>query len=482
MSEQSGSRRTKASRIVPGRSDQGPEILSELYLCDAWVMRTENSYRYVDEWSSWYEWRTDERGRGIGWYRDTTGSARSSIMDMMRDSGSWPDAQALRSSERRKLCSAGTVGSVLALGKAHRACATNATDWDADTMRLGIPGGVVDLRTGKVEDADQDELISRRCAVAPSPGNPKLWLGHLNKVLGGDADLIGYVQRYLGYMLTGEVGEHALLYLYGTGRNGKGTIVETVVRILGDYGYAAPVNLLMETKTERHPVELAMLRGARAVSCSEPPQGSRWDDGRIRSLTGGDTVTARRMGENLSSFLPTHKLILMGNHKPTMRSVDEAIKARFNLIDFTYTIPPEDRDPNFLEKLRDEWPQILNWMITGCLHWQESGLGRPASIVEATEEYLQDEDTFAQFMGECCDRGQDKWDSVALIYKVYGNWCERVGERVIGRKAFQSVLYETQGIERKKGSAPKAVAGLAVRQQFRDAGQSPSAAPSWMQD
>ena len=374
--------------------------MSELFLADEFIARHGRRWRYVKEWGAWYQFDN-------GWRLDELGSIKAAVSDMLREAGDWQAAQALSAANRRKLCAHSTVTGVMSFIASHATISTPAAEWDRDPYLLGVADGYyVDLRTGVRDVAWPHLLISRRCAVLPEPGEPSMWLAHLNMVLRGDQAAIGFLRRYLGYMLTGEIGEHALVFLYGQGRNGKGTVVETVIRILGDYGYAAPVNLLMESKQERHPVELAMLRGRRAVSCSEPPQGSRWDDGRIRSLTGGDTITARRMNQDLSSFSPTHKLILMGNHKPTLRSVDEAVRSRFNILDFSYTIPTDQRDPHFMEKLRAEWPQILNWMIGGCMEWLEGGLGKPLSMVESTREYLQDEDVMGSFLAECCEIGR----------------------------------------------------------------------------
>jgi putative DNA primase/helicase len=450
---------------------QAPK-LSEIDLADLWVSRAGADWRHVAEWSAWVQWQED------GWHIDDTGAVRASAVDLLRESEAWEEARGLTAAQRRKLCSAATVAAMLSLASAHRAVAVTSSRWDKGTMLLGVPGGVVDLRTGKMRAASRRDYITKRCAVAPKPGAPRLWLAHLERVLRGDVESIAFLRRYLGYMLTGEIGEHALVFFYGTGRNGKGTIVETVIRLLGDYGYAAPVNLLMESRNERHPTELASLRGRRGVSCSEPPQGSKWDDGRVRSLTGGDTITARMMGQDFTSFTPTHKLILMGNHKPTLRSVDEAIKARFNILDFSVTIPVEERDPNFMDRLREEWPQILQWMIDGCLHWQEDGLGRPASMVEATEEYLQDEDTFGQFLGECCDRGPALFDTVPTMFRAYSAWCEKQGEKPLSRKAFKSALRESPGVERKR-AAGDAVSGLALKSGYRP---EPISRPSWQED
>ena len=472
-----------ALRVVESEDDTPPRgpapssaaLMSELFLADTFIARAGPAWRYVKEWDTWFEWSGD------GWYEDRRGKVRGYVADIIREAMGWPHVEAFTASNKRKFCSNGTASGVLALAGAHADVSVSADLWDADPMALGVPGGVVDLRTGAMRDADPGDYISKRCAVRPERGSPDRWLDHLDRVMRGDQEMIRLLKQFFGYMLTGQVGEHALLFLYGHGGNGKGVIVETLIRLMGDYGYAAPVDLLMEQKQKAHPVELAMLRGKRAVSCSEPPQGSRWDDGRIRSLTGGDTITARRMNENLSSFAPTHKLLVMGNHKPTLRSVDDAIRRRFNIVNFSLQIPAEERDPMFAEKLQAEWPQILCWMIEGCMDWQRHGLMRPETMVQATNEYLQDEDSFGQFLTDRCDRSPEKFDPVSTVFRAYTEWCEAVGERASGRKHFRSLLFETPGCERKAGAVPECVQGLAVKESARPVAQAKQSA-AWDQD
>lgn len=456
-----------------GSAGGGVSVLSELHLADEFLKRHGQQWRFVKEWGAWYEWRGD------GWYEDTTGRMRGHVVELVREATTWRESKGLTAPQRRKLCTSGTMTGIASIVGSMPEVSVTAERWNADPMILGVPGGSIDLRTGEFRAPEQEHYLARRCAIAPRKGRPSLWLSHLEMVLRGDQDAISFMQRFLGYMLTGQIGEHALLFLYGQGRNGKGTLVETVIRIMGDYGYSAPVNLVMESRQERHPVELAMLRGKRAVSCSEPPQGSKWDDGRIRSLTGGDSITARKMNQDFSTFLPTHKLIMMGNHKPALRSVDEAIRARFNIIDFSYTIPAEDRDPHFLDRLKAEWPYILDWMIEGCIHWQEDGLRRPVSMVESTAEYLQDEDVMGQFLTECCDR-TDGTELLSVLFKAYEGWCEKAGEHALPRRRFFAALHDTPGVERVKGQT-LVVGGLKVKQALVEA-PAVSGYRSWMQD
>lgn len=450
---------------MPDDDETGlPARFSEIALEQAFYLKHGQDWRHIAQVGEWLEWRSD------GWYRDDTNKVRALCSGIVRSITSGDMSERLTEAGKRTLCSSRVVNAIVALAAADQRIASTRDEWNTDPYLLGVPGGVVDLRLGKLLEAERDHRITKRCAVAPSFEEPTLWLSHLNKALQGNQEVIGFIRRYLGMMLTGDVKEHCLLFFYGLGRNGKGTIVETVVQILGDYGYAAPVNLLMESKSERHPAEVAELRGRRGVSCSEPPQGARWDDGRIRWLTGGDTITARGMGENFSSFKPTHHLIVMGNHKPKLRSVDDATKARFNMVQFgvNMTLQP-DFDKELPSKLAAEWPQILGWMIRGCMEWIKVGLARPKCVADATDEYLQAEHVIEQWIDECCDRGASRMDPVADVYKNYKAWCEKNGEHPKSRRAFIDELYNTvPGVEPKATSQTRMVKGLSLKQTSQD--------------
>ncbi len=432
-----------------------PTAMSEDALADAFAEENCENWRYVKTWNQWFKYDGD------GWRRDETEEIDRCAVELCRAAVHWPEAASLTPEGKRKIGQRRVAGAVRDQARHDRRIAATADQWDADPMMLGCPGGAIDLRTGKLIEGDREAYITLRTAVAPERGTPELWLAHLDKALQGDADTIGFLRRFLGYMLTGHVGEHCLVFFYGTGRNGKGTIVETVIKLMGDYGYAAPMNLLMESKSERHPTELAALRGRRAVSASEPPEGARWDDGRIRFLTGGDTINARGMRQDPFTFEPTHKLLLMGNNMPSLRSVDAAIEARFKMIEFNYFFRPEERDPHFPERLRAEWPQKLHWMIEGCIEYQDAGLGMPEGMERATSEYLQSEDTFLDWLTECTDAVPGVSTKSSEAYANYKRWCETQGSGIPSHKAFAKKLLK-RGFKLRKSGA-RFVEGLRMK-------------------
>jgi putative DNA primase/helicase len=319
-----------------------------------------------------------------------------------------------------------------------RAFAVTADYWDRDPMLLGTPRGTVDLRTGKLRPADPDDAISKVTLVAPTETTdcPR-FLAFLNEATGDDQALIRFLQQFCGYCLTGSVQEHALVFIYGDGGNGKGVFLNTVTSILGDHATTATMDALTVTSGERHTTDVAMLRGARIVTASETEEGRAWAEARIKQMTGGDPITARFMRQNNFTFLPAFKLMIIGNHKPTLHNVDEAARRRFNIVPFTRT--PAKPDPKLEAKLRPEAQGILRWMIDGCLDWQANGLVRPRTVIEATSEYFANQDTFGQWLDEECDvEPGNRWknEASAALFKSWQAYATSAGDKPGSRKAF----------------------------------------------
>ena len=266
-----------------------------------------------------------------------------------------------------------------------------------------------------------------------------------------------------GYCLTGLTSEHALFFIYGIGANGKSVYINTISGILADHHRTAPIETFTASPhQDRHPTELARLRGARLVTSIETEEGRRWAESRIKSLTGGDKIAAHFMRQDFFEFTPQFKLFIAGNHKPGLRSVDEAIRRRFNLIPFTVTIPPAERDPDLAETLKAEWPGILAWMIEGCLVWQREGIAAPAAVTSATAAYLEAEDAVAAWLKERCEEPSDAVERSNALFASWKDWAEKAGEPVGSQKKLSQKL-EDRGFKKSHDRHGSCFAGLRVR-------------------
>jgi putative DNA primase/helicase len=321
---------------------------------------------------------------------------------------------------------------------------------------------VVDLRTGRLREHRRKDGMTKIATASPQ-GHCPTWTAFLRDVTGGDAELAGYLQRMAGYCLTGVTSEHALFFLYGVGGNGKSVFINTLASILGDYAANAPMETFMEARGDRHPTELAGLRGARMVSAIETEQGRRWNESKIKAITGGDKVSARFMRQDFFDYTPQFKLVIAGNHRPAIRNIDEAMKRRMHLIPFTVTIPKERRDRKLTEKLLKERDAILAWAVEGCLQWQAQGLQPPASVVSATEEYFEAEDLHGQWMDERAQRMTEARVATAVLYADFRDWCEGRGEYPGTIKRFAEVLM-SKGFEScRLHGGTRAFRGLSLR-------------------
>jgi putative DNA primase/helicase len=244
--------------------------------------------------------------------------------------------------------------------------------------------------------ADMITKIAGTWCAEPVTPHP-VWDKFLARVA-PDKELRDFLQRWCGYCMTGLTTEHKFVFAYGTGANGKSTFVNTIIGIFGDYATVADIGTFIASNTERHPTDVAKLHGYRLVVAQETEKGRRWAESKIKTLTGGDKVTARFMRQDFFEFIPKFKLFIVGNHKPRLDNVDEAMRRRMLLVPFTVQIPPEGRDPNLSEKLKAKWPAIMRWCLDGCLEWQQKGLAPPKIVTDATAAYFEDQDTIKQWI------------------------------------------------------------------------------------
>jgi putative DNA primase/helicase len=428
-----------------------PPVFSDESLALVFADQYASRLRYVAKWSRWMIWN------GKCWSEDQTLAAFNLARVICRMAAS----KCNKGKTANMLASSKTVNAVQSLARADRRLAATVNQWDADPWLLNTPDGTVDLRNSDRRLSQASDYITQCTAVAPG-GECPLWLKFLARVTDGDRALQDYMQRMLGYALTGLTIEHALFFLYGTGANGKSVLMSTIAGILGSYHQTAPIETFTASTTDRHPTELAGLRAARLVTAVETEEGRRWAESKIKMLTGGDKIAARFMRQDFFEFTPQFKLVIAGNHKPGLRSVDEAIRRRFNLLPFTVTIPKAERDERLTEKLRDEWPGILQWMIDGCLEWQEHKLAPPKAVSDATTAYLEAEDAIAAWIEDCADRDANAWESSNNLFTSWSAWATKTGEYVGQQKKFVLAL-ETRGLMFKRQNNVRGFSGLRLR-------------------
>ena len=411
------------------RKPRGMEV-TEDGVAQAFTAAHAGRLRFDHEAQSWFEWTGDR------WAEDKTARAFDWCRLIARK-----HALAAEDKDRRVARRASFARGVEAFARADPAHAVTSDTWDAAPFLLGAPGATIDLQTGEAREPDPAEGITRRVAVAPDdfescPG----WERFLEDATGADGDLVRFLRQWAGYCLTGSTREHSLVFIYGDGGNGKSVFANTIAGILGDYAQTADMGAFVASYHDRHPTDLAALRGARMVTASETEAGRRWAETRIKQLTGGDPITARFMRQDFFTYRPQFKLTILGNHRPSLSSVDDAMRRRFLIVPFTRKPPSVDAD---LEaKLRQEWPGILRWAIEGCRDWLANGLIRPRAVMDATADYFSTQDLVGQWLEAECriDSHPHTWETAAELFDSWSNFAQRAGEKPGLRKNFGEQL------------------------------------------
>lgn len=379
--------------------------------------------RFCHSSGRWHVWT------GTHWRKEETKLAFNWAREICRARA----AADQRSSAAKALAKAATAAAVERFAQADRAFAVTAEAWDRNLWLLGTPGGTVDLRTGELRPARQTDMITKVTAAAPVPLDsfdpardcPR-WLAFLDQATGSDAAAIRFIQQWAGYSLTGDTREEALLFVHGPGGSGKSTAINTLGALMADYAVAVDTETITAQKHARHSTEIARLHGARMAYGSETEAGRAWAENRIKQLTGGDVMTARFMRQDDFSFKPQLKLVIVGNNKPAFSNVDGAIKRRFNVMPFDRK--PAAPDFGLKGALEAELSGILSWAVQGCLDWQRNGLIRPAVMVETTEAYFEEQDTFANWIADRCIRGPGFAATTESLYDSWASYARSNGD------------------------------------------------------
>src|SRR5829696_1644179 len=406
--------------------------------------------RYCYPWGKWLvydgaRWRVDDRGAVVRLAKDTARSIFEEAKEAPGDEtakqlGKWASSSLSESKLR----------AMISLAQSEPGIPVLPEEMDASPDLLNVLNGTIDLRSVELREHRREDLITKLAPVEYDPnGAAPLWAQTLERVL-PDPEVRAFFKKLCGYALTGDVSEQMLPVLYGTGANGKSTVLNTLLAVLGDYGMQAAPDLLVAKKGS-HPTELADLFGMRLVASIEVEDGSRLAESLVKQLTGGDRVKARRMRQDFWEFEPTHKVLMACNHKPQVRGTDNAIWRRIRLVPFTETIPPGEQDRSLPDKLRTEAAGILAWAVEGCLEWRREGLQAPEEARKATAGYRSEMDVLGAFLRECCELGSEYNVAAKDLYGAYRFWCEDNGERPETQRRFGSRLTERGGFERYRG-------------------------------
>jgi len=407
-------------------------------------------FAYVHAWGSWIHFD------GVRWQRDGSGEAVRSALATLRamadEADKVPDEDHRSTLIKHALDSESSarLAAMLTLGQAMLPASPEVLDRDPDL--LNVANGTLDLRTGELRPHNRGDWLTRLAPVAYDPDAAcPLWEAFLHRVMGGKERLIAFLQRAVGYSLTGHVNEQVLLLLYGVGANGKSTFLETLRSLLADYSAIADFTTFLKRDSEGARNDLARLVGTRLVSAVEAEAGKPLAEALVKQLTGGDTITARFLFKEFFDFRPQFKIWLAANHKPGIHGSDHGIWRRIRLVPFTVTIPEAERDPRLTAKLAEDLPGILAWAVRGCLAWREQGLGVPDEVRAATASYREEMDLFGGFLDEGCVAVPGAFVTAKELYAAYQGWCEANGEKPRSQKALGVGLRE-RGFESFQGA------------------------------
>jgi P4 family phage/plasmid primase-like protien len=426
------------------------------------IARHGDKMRYVKEWG-WMVWGGgkwgDDRGQAAAWAKETARSIYSEAAASEDDNTAAALAKHAKSSANK-----GKREAMLDSATSEPGVQATPDDFDRNPWLLNLQNGCLDLKTNEFARHSPEPLITKMAGTRYEPtATCPIWERFLSRVFDADAELIEFVQRAVGYSLTGKIGEQCFFFLYGLGANGKSTFTGAIQDLLGDYGMKIRAETLMIKRSDI-PEEVAQIAGRRFLLAAELGDGERLNESLIKDLTGGDRLRARLLYHQSFEFIPQAKSWLYGNHKPIVRGTDEGIWRRVRLIPFNVTIPEHERDGGLPEKLRAELPGILNWALVGCQKWQQEGLDAPEKVRRATANYRAEQDILATFLDDCCTVNSLATVTAGELYQAYRAWADENGLNALSKISFSRQLgergYSTRG---RDGAGRAVISGLGLK-------------------
>lgn len=414
-----------------------------------------HNLRYDQDRKKWLVWD------GKRWAIDNSGEvmrmAKETIRSIYKEGCS---TERKRGALLRRLESCVGMKGMIELAKTEKGIPVKQEELDSNKWLFNVLNGTVDLRTGRLLPHRKEDLITKLAPVEYDPeAKAPRWIEFLREITNGNAYLAAYLQKVVGYGLTGDTSEQVMFLLYGNGSNGKSTFLRTINALFGDYAAQTSSDTLVLKNYSSIPNDIARLKGKRLVIAAEVEEGKRLAESLVKQLTGGDKLAARFLYGEYFEFEPESKIFFAVNHKPKIRGVDNAIWRRIHLIPFEVEFKGNNIDRGLPDKLLQELPGIFNWALKGCQIWQIEGLNPPAEVIKATDDYRSDMDTLASFIQECCLVNPLARESVANLYNAYCSWCMDNGEKPLGKREFGSAL-EKHGFQRKRTSTHRQFQGI----------------------
>ncbi len=437
--------------------------LTDMGNAERLVRRHGRDIHYIYAWAKWLGWT------GRYWRIDDTGAveraAKATVRHMYREAARIPDPGKRQDLfvHAGKSESATRLAAMIRLAQSEPGIAITHDQLDRDHWVLPLRNGTLDLCTGELRASRREDMCTRHVPINwdPSAQCP-MWTRFVTEIMGGNANLIAFIQRAVGYSLTGSVREQVLFFLVGDGSNGKSTFILTLLEMLGDYAIQAAPDLLLAKKGEVHPTEQSDLFGRRVAACVEVEKGRAFAEVTLKQLTGSDRIRSRRMREDFWEFFPTHKLWISANHKPIVRGTDLAIWRRLLLIPFDVTFTDDRKDTELPAKLRGELPGILAWAMEGCRAWQCDGLKPPDAVLHETAKYRAEMDVLGQFVSEKCVVDPRAKVGATELYRAYVTWSEAAGDAPQKQRGFGHAMTE-RGFPRQKDGHANTVTYQGIR-------------------
>lgn len=431
------------------------------------VARYGDVIRYIHSSKEWRIWN------GRIWAPDTNGAimrmAKATVRGILEEAAAIVDDEARKATVKHAMASERRerLNAMISLAQAESGISAEIRDFDAHPYLLTVRNGIIDLRTGQLIPHDKRFMASRMTDVEFNPEAVcPIWESCLDTFFAGDGDMIRYAQRASGYSLTGDTSEQCFFQLYGKGRNGKSTFMHVLAMGCGDFYYRLSAETLMARTVNSIPNDLAQVPGRRLIVASELEQGRYMAEALVKDLTGSDDIKARFLFGEFFLFRPQAKLWMVGNHKLQIRGTDDGVWRRPRLIPFLVQIPPSQVDKHLIDKLQAEMPGILAWMVRGCLDWQRQGLNEPAAVLNATQEYREEQDFLADYLKDCCMIGEGESSPAGLLYQAFRQWCVERGEKEVTQRVFGTMLRE-RGYERKRKTSGMVWYGLRLSPEGR---------------